>query len=211
LLAFARWRRFLVLGDSAAVSAGAATREYCGVSWTDRVAAALRAVQPGLAYLNLSRPELSASAVRAQQLAPAIEFRGDLAAVICGSDDTARASFDIDATQAELSRIITPLRDVGCDVLTVGWSDRPRDRRDRGSRGEMETYRARMRQLADRTRAVSLQHGGIFVDLTEHPALGTPGVYGADGRSLTGRGHAVVAAAVIRVLGGHLGMTDRPA
>ncbi|MER5280287.1 SGNH/GDSL hydrolase family protein [Streptomyces sp. NPDC002809] len=203
LLAGAPWRRLLVVGDTDATGRGEPVPGYRRAGWADRVAEALRTVRPSAAYLNLGHRDLPASAVRARQLGQALEFRGDLAVVAAGGDDAFRASFDIDTVGAELGRIIRPLRDAGCDVLTVGWFDAAGAGAPQ-ARGK-DAPGNRLRQLAERTHAVSMQHGGIHVDLTAHPAGKRPGLRGADGRRLTMRGHAIVAATVVRALGAHLG------
>lgn len=197
------WRRFVTLGDSVAAGLGDPVEGYQAVPWADRVARALRQAQPDLAYLNLGKRDLFTAEVRAQQLEQALDFKSDLAAVICGGNDMLHKVFDPDAVEAELSRIITPLRDAGSDVLTMGLFDITQSEYipEKFKAG----MRSRLRQLSERTQAVSLRHGAIFVDLTTHPAGSDNGIYSADGRHVNMRGHAIAAAAVIRRLGAHLG------
>ncbi|MDH6131841.1 lysophospholipase L1-like esterase [Kitasatospora sp. MAA4] len=203
LLEGAPWRRLVVLGDSIAEGRlvgpcpGYRTR-----SWPDRLAAALQTAQPKSAYLNLGRRDLVAAEIRSQQLGKALAFRPDLAAVVAGGNDMLRRSFDPDATEAELSRIIGPLRDAGADVITLGLYDVSQ------SPLVPEQHRAglrqRLRQLSERTRALALRHGAIHVDLTNHPAGSDRGIYNADGRHANARGQAIAAAAVLRRLAEHL-------
>jgi lysophospholipase L1-like esterase len=200
------WRRFVVLGDSVAAGLGENRDGYQPSPWADRVAAALRRIQPELAYLNLGKRDLNTAEVRSQQLEQALDFKSDLAAVICGGNDMLHKAFDPDAVEAELSRLISPLRDAGSDVVTMGLFDITQ------SAYVPEQYkagmRARLRQLSERTQAVSLRHGAIYVDLTTHPAGADTDIYSTDGRHVNMRGHAIAAAAVIRRLGAHLGTVD---
>ncbi|MFJ8929773.1 GDSL-type esterase/lipase family protein [Streptomyces sp. NPDC102364] len=183
------WRRFIVLGDGGAEGPGPA-RGSCDPDWADHVAEALRSVRPDLAYLNLGRHEPSTAHVRAGQLARALAFRGDLAAVVASGREAAREPFDIDAVEAELSRIVGPLRSSGADVLTLGTygpglSAAPAEEQRSGPR-------RRRRILAERTRDLALRHGALYVDVPTRAAA-------AGGRS--------VAAAVIHRLVDHLDAT----
>lgn len=182
------WRRFIVLGGGAEGPGPA--RGSGDPGWADQVAEALRSVRPDLAYLNLGRHELSTAQVRAGQLARALAFRGDLAAVVAGGREVVREPFDIDAVEAELNRIVGPLRSSGADVLTLGpcgpgLSAAPAEEQRSGPR-------RRLRILAERTRDLALRHGALYVDVP--PRAGEAG-----GRS--------VAAAVIHRLADHLDAT----
>ncbi|MEV6752677.1 GDSL-type esterase/lipase family protein [Streptomyces sp. NPDC051214] len=182
------WRRFIVLGGGAE---GPGPARGCGhADWADHVAEALRSVRPDLAYLNLGRHELSTAQVRAGQLARALAFRGDLAAVVAGGREVVREPFDIDAVETELGRIVGPLRSSGADVLTLGpygagLFAAPAEEQRSGPR-------RRLRILAERTRDLALRHGALYVDVPPRAAE-------ADGRS--------VAAAVIHRLVHHLDAT----
>ncbi|MGY0489111.1 hypothetical protein [Streptomyces sp. WG-D5] len=171
------WRRFVVLGDSSP-------------DWAARVTEALRSVRPDLAHLDLGRYELSTAQVRTGQLARALAFRGDLAAVVVGGREAARASFDIDAVEAELSRIVGPLRCSGADVLILGPcapgpSAAPPEEPGSGPR-------RRLRILAERTRDLALRHGALYVETPARPA---------------GCGGSSVADAVVHRLADHLDAT----
>ncbi|MER5472060.1 SGNH/GDSL hydrolase family protein [Streptomyces sp. NPDC002935] len=198
----APWRRFLVIGDEIADGRGEPAEGYGHDGWADRVAAALRRVQPGLAYLNLGRKGRLAAEIRSRQLGRVLEFKPDLTALMCCGRELAREPFDADAVEAEFDRVVAPLRDSGGDVLMVNWFDitRGNPHKDEAT----ERFRLRLRELAERKQAVALRHGAIFVDLTAHPAASDRDVFGADGCAPTMRGHAVAAASVIRGLGAHL-------
>ncbi|KRV46513.1 hypothetical protein AQ490_11515 [Wenjunlia vitaminophila] len=207
LLAGAGWRRFVVLGDGGATVARRGVRGGALTSWTERVAGTLRAVRPDLAHLNLAKRGVVVAQVRSQQLAAALDFTCDLAAVFCGTDDVRRRSFDADAFEMELSRIVAPLRDVGCEVLTVSPFDVTRT--DVVPVEERNRLRDRLRLLVERTAVVSLRHGALHVDLAGHPAGAEADVYDGDGRQWSGRGHAVAAAEVVRRLGAHVTLGRR--
>ncbi|MFF2628001.1 SGNH/GDSL hydrolase family protein [Kitasatospora griseola] len=198
LLTSAPWGRFVVLGDSVAAGAGDHSNGYRSEYWADRVAAMLRTARPGLAYLNLGRRGVAGPQVRSRQLTRALAFRPDLAAIAVGRDDMLGGSFDAEIFAAELSRIIAPLRAVGCDVLTFGLFDISRSRSVPQHR--KAALREQVRLLSERTEAVARRHGAIHVDLTTHPAGEDPGLYSKDGNHPTVRGHAIAAASVIHEL-----------
>ncbi|MFE5796853.1 SGNH/GDSL hydrolase family protein [Streptomyces sp. NPDC056503] len=201
LLAQAPWRRFVVLGDGFAEGPGEPCEGYADAPWAHCVAAALRSAHPDLAYLNLAQRDPIAAEVRARQLGKALTFQPDLAAVAAGGSDVLRDSFDADATEAELARIIAPLRDAGVDVVVLA----PFGRGSTGT-APKDVLRRRLRLLAERTYDLALRNGAIHVDLSAHPADADPGIFGADGWRVNARGHAIAAAATIRRLGVHLGV-----
>ncbi|QDQ09671.1 GDSL-type esterase/lipase family protein [Streptomyces spectabilis] len=185
------WRRFIVLGDIGAGGLGAVRGRGADKPWADRVAETLRSTRPDLAYLNLGRHGHSAAQVRARQLARALAFRGDLAAVVAGGHEAVADPFDVDAVESELHRIVGPLRDTGADVITVGpYSPRLLAPTAPDRAGGLED---RLRLLAERTGELALRHGAFHVDV------------GADGggRRTDVDDHDVAAAVILR-LAAHL-------
>lgn len=197
------WRRFVVLGDSVAEGMCERVDGYPELQWADRIAAELRAVHPGLAYLNLGRRGLRAHEVRSTQLVPALDFGPDLALVVCGGNDAFRTDYDPDAVDAELAAMVTALRDTGADVITVGMFDVSHSPAVpaalRAGLGE------RMRLLSARTGALAERLGTLHVHLTDHPLVADPSLYSTDGRHGSARSDAIAAAETLRVLGAHLG------
>jgi lysophospholipase L1-like esterase len=202
LLAGHPWRRFVAVGDSVVSGEGDPVPGYSHLSWVDRIAAELAAVAP-LDYLNLGQRDLLAADVRTHQLAPALDFDPDLALVACGANDALRAAYRPDQVDEELAAIISPMRQRGADVITVGLFDTtyapaipPRVKHLIG---------ARMRTLSQRTARLADELGTIHVNVTGHPSESQPGMHSADGLHGNRRSHAICAAEAIRRLGAHLG------
>jgi lysophospholipase L1-like esterase len=198
LLQGARWRRFVVVGDSLAEGLGDVTDGYESVPWGERVAAALRRQQPELAFVNLGERGLRTGEVRAQQLDAAIAFEPDLAAVVCGGNDLLVEDLQLDQVESELDAIVGGLRSSGADVvtfalqnITLAWP-------------ELAPLEPRVRQLNDRVRAVSARHGALLIDMWAHPVCADRDVYSADLMHSSMRGHAVLAAELVRRLGAAL-------
>jgi lysophospholipase L1-like esterase len=202
LLAGHPWRRFAVLGDSIAEGVGEPAAGYADEPWCDRIASALRASQPGLAYRNLGVSNTPAAQVARGQLPPALEFEPDLALVACGGYDILQFSYDAGAVTTEIAKIVTALAATGATVLTVGLFD------GSYSPAVPEPYRKplqeRLQGLSVSTRQIAAQAGTLHIDLTWHPAARDPDLYAADGKHGTMRGHAISAAEVIKGLGAEL-------
>jgi hypothetical protein len=172
------------------------------VPWCDRIAAALRAHQPGLAYRNLGVSNTPAAEVAAGQLPGALDFGPDLALVACGGHDILQFSYDADAVTGAIRAIVSALAGSGATVVTVGLFD--------GSYSPVvpEPYRKplqeRLHGLSVATRGIASELGTLHIDLTWHPAAQEPDLYASDGKHGTMRGHAISAAEVIRGLGAEL-------
>lgn len=197
------WTRFVVLGDSVAEGLGDPVEGYVGLPWADRIAAELTVHRPDLAYLNLGRRNLRAADVRQRQLDRALEFRPDLALVTGGGYDALWPGYDADGVDAELRRMVSSLRALGADVITVGLFDAAH------CPGVPERLRPglpdRTGELSRRTAALAADLGAVHVHLTSHPAAADADVYSRDGLHGNARNHAIAAAEAVRRLGARLG------
>jgi lysophospholipase L1-like esterase len=202
LLAGHPWRRFVVLGDSVAEGWVDPVDGYPTLAWADRVAAELAAACPRLVYFNLGQSNRRAGHVRIGQLERALAFGPDLALVVCGGIDALTPTYEPDAVDAELTAIITALRDVGADVITIAQFDLSRSPYlEESARAGI---RSRYGTLADHVSALGAALGTIHVDLATHPLNDDPTIYSPDRRHGNARSHAVAAAETIRRLGARI-------
>jgi lysophospholipase L1-like esterase len=208
LLRGAPWRRVAVLGDSIAEGVREPHPGHRDLSWIDRIAEPLRAVVPGLTVMNLGLRDLLAAEVRERQLGAALSFQPDLAIVAAGGNDALRGSFAPDPVARELDGIVGPLRRAGADVLMIELLDIV------ASGLVPDEYAApldaRMRALAEVTRAVARRHAAMLVEMRAHPASADPDVYSSDRLHLNARGHAIVGTETVRVLGAALTTLEAP-
>lgn len=202
LLAGARWRRLAVLGDSIAVGVGDRVDGYQDRSWADRLATALGAV-----HHNTGRVGAHVAEVRAEQLPSALAFGPDLAVVAAGANDAFRRSFSAGAVQAELESIVGALTGAGALVVTFGCFDLGRTSFVSAER--RAGLSERLHELGRVAERVSRRHGGIHVDFLRHPAFDDD-LLSADGLHINRRGHAIVAAEVVRALSRVLGRRPVP-
>jgi lysophospholipase L1-like esterase len=204
LLAAHPWRRFAVIGDSVAEGLSEPVPGYSEVRLADRIAHELAAAAPNLDYLNLGHRGLRTREIRARQLDPALDFRPDLALVVCGGNDAFPATYRPDAVDHELRTMIITLRAAGAEVITVGLFNLSYSPSPAIADWLRPGLRRRMQTLSEHTAAIAAELATLHVNLTAHPAATDPGIYGGDGRHVNGRGDAIALAAIVRVLGARL-------
>jgi lysophospholipase L1-like esterase len=186
-----RYTRLAVVGDSLAEGLGDGVgRNGC---WADLLATAVDAEE----YLNLGERGLTASAIRTTQLEAAIRFGPDLAVVCAGGNDIFGRSFEPVDVAAELEGLIGGLAERGTLVVTFGLFDLsatelvPAERR--------RELRQRLLTLNAITRRTTRRHHGVHVDFFDD-LVRHPGLLSADNLHPNRRGHAHIAAAVLRAL-----------
>src|ERR687893_1940351 len=84
LLEGAPWRRLVVVGDSVAKGIGDESPGYRKLRWGARVAAALDRARPGLEYVILGIPDLTAAEIVDTQLEQAEALKADLYGYVGG-------------------------------------------------------------------------------------------------------------------------------
>lgn len=210
LLAGHPWRRFAVLGDSVANGPIFEVPGFCPLRWTDRAATELRAAAPDLSYLNLGVSGLLTAEVRDTQLAEALDFKPDLALVLCGGNDAFRASYTEERARQvdlELADILQPLRDSGAQLATICIFDVSY------SPAIPESFRPGLRErlarLAEHARATAERFDCVHADLARHRRATDPTLYSPDGRHGNSRSDAIAAAELVRALGARLASPER--
>jgi lysophospholipase L1-like esterase len=172
--------RYVALGDSHTEGLGDGD-DVCGLrGWADRLAEQVARHSPGLLYANLAVRGRKAGQVRAEQLAPALAMRPDLATVVAGVNDALRPGCDLDEVAGHVEAMFAALTAQGATVATLMFPDvgritplaRPIGHRVLG-------LNARIREAADR-------HGVVVAETALHAGP---------------LGHTRIAAAVAQALG----------
>ena len=212
------WTRYVAVGDSTAEGLGETVEGFPPGGWPKRVADGLQAVNPALTFFNLGKRYLTARQIRDTQLARALELKPDLVTVLAGGNDMLGKTFQPEKIAADLELMISELRQAGATVYICSMWDvirapvLPDQVKD--------VLRDRFYAFNDTIRSVAARHaddpGFVFDDVEQHDAGLDPRNYSSDGQHLNSRGFAVMAAAVLERLGGHLrepalslGSTDR--
>lgn len=185
--------RYVALGDSQTEGLGDSSPGLPG--WAGRLAEQLAETNPGLHYANLAVRGRLAGQVRAEQLAPALALRPDLATVVAGVNDLLRPRFDADGVAGQLEAMFAALTAEGARVATVTFPDMARTiplARPLGSR---------IRLLNDRIRDAAHRHGVAVAETALHPVAVDPRLWSPDRLHAGPLGHARIAAAVAHALG----------
>jgi len=199
LLAGAPWQRFAVLGDSLAKGVlDPPVQGYAPASWPERVAAALRRVRPSLGYRNLGMVGLRTRQVRDAQLAAALEFRPDLATLVCGGNDLIVPKLDREAVEADIDAMVAALVEAGATVFVFGLMNIT------AATSQLDLLKPRLMGLNALVRKVAMRRGAVFVDLWPHPAAADRDLYSGDLLHMSARGHAHIATTTIHALAGQL-------
>lgn len=193
---------YVALGDS--FTAGRESDP--GERWADRVAAGLRAVDPGLAYENLA-VDGATSADVLRQLPAAVELRPDLVTVICGANDVLLTTRpDVAGYERRFSEILERLGEAlpGAALLTTtapeSWHFM--ELRPRTKARLIEA----LSELNAVTRSVAASHGVPCLIVAGHPGLTDRANFSADGLHPSALGHERAAREIALALRAHFGI-----
>lgn len=195
LLVDAPWRRFGVIGDSLSAGIGDPTPGYANKGWADRVADALRLVAPDAQYRNLAEIGATTSETITGQLDRMAEFAPDLLHLPCGPNDIMRRDPDFDEIEQTLRRMYDAASRTGAQLITFTL----------GRAFVMPSvadWNQRSRAMNDITRRVAGDYGALVIDMWNHPVNDRDNLLSADRIHFSTSGQAVMAAEVIRGLGG---------
>lgn len=187
--------RYVALGDSHTEGLGDGDDVRGLRGWADRLAEQVARHSPGLRYANLAVRGRKAGQVRAEQLAPALAMRPDLATVVAGVNDVLRPGCDLDEVAGHVEAMFAALTAEGATVATLMFPDVGRITplaRPIGHR--VLALNARIREAADR-------HGVVVAETAAHAAATDPRLWSADRLHAGPLGHARIAAAVAHALG----------
>jgi lysophospholipase L1-like esterase len=198
LLAHTGWKRLAVLGDSLAEGVLEETPGYEPAGWADRLHDVLSQIHPGMEYLNLGRRGLLSRQVRDTQLERALAFKPDLATLVSGGNDILSPAFDAEAVHNDIDVQVAALTEAGATVFLYGLMNITK------AIPEIMSLRPRLAELNALVREVAHRHGALWVDLWDHPAAGERSAYSSDMLHMSARGHALIAAQTIKVLGGRI-------
>lgn len=178
--------------------------------WADRLAAALREVNPELRFENLAVEGAPSADVLAGQLDRAVAMKPDLASIICGANDVLLSVRpDIEAYAENLNTMMDRLIEANPRVaiftatIPAGWETlemRPRTRR---------RVVDNLTALNERTRQIATERSLPLLDVALHPQLPDPENFGSDGLHPSELGHERAAGAFREMVAELLERRDR--
>lgn len=185
---FGSYERYVALGDSQTEGLGDGDDTTGLRGWADRLAEQLARHHPGLQYANLAVRGRLAGQVRAEQLAPALALRPDLATVVAGVNDLLRPRFDADEVAAHLEAAFAALTAQGARVATVTFPDVSR------ITPLARPLAPRVTALNHRIREAARRHGVAVAETAHHPVVTDPRLWSPDRLHAGPLGHARIAA-----------------
>lgn len=188
------YERYVALGDSQTEGVGDPDETGEPRGFADRLATQLARHNPDLGYANLAVRGRRAHQVRAEQLAPALELRPDLATVVAGMNDLLRPGFDADEVAAEIAQMFAALTDQGAHVLTPTFPDLAR------MAPPARPLMPRVEALNSRIRQAARLHGVTVVETGDHPVVTDPRLWCADRLHAGPVGHQRIADALAQAL-----------
>ncbi|MEU8841013.1 SGNH/GDSL hydrolase family protein [Streptomyces roseus] len=192
--------RYVALGDSQTEGLGDGDDATGLRGLADRLAEQLALHSPGLAYANLAVRGRLAGQVRAEQLAPALALKPDLATVVAGVNDVPRPRFDADEVAGHLEAMFAALTSQGARVMTLTFPDLGR------ITPLARPLAPRVSALNDRIRAAGERHGVVVVETGHHPVVTDPRLWSEDRLHASPLGHERIAASLAYAL--HLPGSD---
>lgn len=190
------FERYVALGDSSTEGLDDPDGQGHYRGWADRFAEHLAGAQrEPLLYANLAVRGLKTREVLAQQLAPALAMRPDVATVFSGTNDIIRSRVDLDAVAADLLTMQRALRAVGATVLTITMPDLSEVIPGAGR------LSARLERFNAGVRAACAETGTLFVDFARLPAATDPRLWSEDRLHANTLGHTRIAQGLAHTLG----------
>ncbi|MFF4741408.1 SGNH/GDSL hydrolase family protein [Streptomyces sp. NPDC001262] len=190
-----RYARYVALGDSQTEGLGDGDDTTGLRGFADRLAEHLAHHNPGLRYANLAVRGRIAEEVHAQQLAPALALRPDLATVVAGFNDLLRPRFDADEPAGHLEAMFAALTGQGARVATLTFPDPARIAPLARPLGP------RVTALNHRIREAARRHGVTVAEAAHHPVVTDARMWSPDRLHASPLGHQRIAAALSHALG----------
>ncbi|MEU3097679.1 SGNH/GDSL hydrolase family protein [Streptomyces sp. NPDC006967] len=186
--------RYVALGDSQTEGLGDGDDSTGLRGFADRLAEQLARHEPALQYANLAVRGRLAAQIRAEQLAPALALRPDLATVVAGVNDLLRPRFDADEVAAHLETMFAALTAQGVHVATITIPDPAR----------ISTLARplvpRVTALNERIRQAARRHGVTVAETALHPVASDSRLWSTDRLHASSLGHQRIAAALAHAL-----------
>ncbi|WP_112471233.1 SGNH/GDSL hydrolase family protein [Streptomyces triticisoli] len=190
----AAYSRYVALGDSQTEGLGDGDDTTSLRGFADRLAEHLARDNPGLVYANLAVRGRLAAQIHAEQLAPALALRPDLATVVVGVNDVLRPRFDADHVAGNVEAMFAALTAQGAHVATLTFPDPAR------ITPLARPLTPRVTTLNQRIREAARRHGVTVVETGHHPVVTDPRLWSPDRLHASPLGHQRIAAALAHAL-----------
>jgi lysophospholipase L1-like esterase len=186
---------FVALGDSFTEGLDDPCSDGSGLAgWADRFAQRLDEVSPGLRYANLAVRGKVLGEIAREQVPLAIAMRPDLVSLAGGGNDLLRPRVSPDELAQAFDRVVTDLREAGCQVLLfTGFDTR--------TFPVLRLIRRRAAIFNMHLRAIAARRDCHLVDLWSMRVLTDAREWSQDRLHMTSDGHRRVALRACEVMG----------
>jgi lysophospholipase L1-like esterase len=181
----------VVVGDSLGLGYGERVPELEVIGWADRLALALRALQPGMRYTNLATVGLTTNQVAKMQVRAALAMKPDLILLVAGGNDVLARRWDPSAFRDTYAPMLEQLVASGATVLTTTWHNMPLAVPMPARRAD--ALSSRLAEASVIVRELSEHYGATCVDFWQLPNLLDEHCYGSDGVHPNAQGYLRVA------------------
>jgi lysophospholipase L1-like esterase len=185
-----RFERYVAIGDSTVEGLDDPDGRGGYRGWADRLAERLAAEQGSVLYANLGIRGRTTRQIRSQQLDAALAMRPDLAAVVSGTNDLLKPSFDPAVLRDDVEAMQRALVASGATVITFTLPDL----------GDVmplaRILRTRLARMNDAIRDAGARTGAIICDFAAHPVASDPRLWSDDRLHANAAGHARIADAL---------------
>ncbi|TDX76685.1 lysophospholipase L1-like esterase [Rathayibacter sp. PhB151] len=189
-------RRYVAIGDSFTEGVGDPHRLLPnGVrGWADRVADRLARAEPGWEYANLAIRSKRLAQITAEQLTPALELRPTLVTLYAGGNDILDLGTDMRVLIDGYEHLVDALATTGASLVLFTGFDIPFLPAPRMFVKRNRVYNSAVRRIAR-------ERGAVLVDYWRMQVFRDAAMWSSDRMHLSKRGHRVLAAQVLDVLG----------
>jgi lysophospholipase L1-like esterase len=191
-----RFERYVAIGDSTVEGLDDPDGRGGYRGWADRLADRLAAEQGSVLYANLGIRGRTTRQIRSEQLDAALAMRPDLVAVVSGTNDLLKSSFDPAVLRDDIEAMQRALAGAGATVITFTLPDL----------GDVmplaRTLSSRLARMNHAIRDAAARTGTIVCDFAAYPVASDPRLWSDDRLHANAAGHARIADA----LADHLGL-----
>jgi lysophospholipase L1-like esterase len=188
------YHRYVAIGDSQTEGIGDGDDVTGHRGFADRLAARLAELNPELLYANLAIRGKLAGEIHAEQLAPALDLRPDVATVVAGLNDVLRPKFDLDAVAGHMEAMFVSLTRAGATVGTVTFPNVAK------IAPMARPLLPRVLALNARIREAAARHGVRVVEAFEVEAVTDARIWSADRLHASPIGHQRIADSMAHAL-----------
>ncbi|WP_318199418.1 SGNH/GDSL hydrolase family protein [Streptomyces sp. SCL15-4] len=190
----ATYRRYVALGDSRTEGLGDGDDTVGLRGFADRLAEHLAHGRPGLRHADLAVRGRLAAQIHAEQLAPALALRPDVATVVAGVDGLLRPRFDAGHVAGHLAAVFAALTAQGGHAATLTFPDLAR------ITPLARPLTPRVTALNQRVREAARDHGVAVAETGHHAVVTDPRLWSPDRLHAGPLGHQRIAAALAHAL-----------